>query len=281
MSKHSRYGRVRTPLAIMATASVAAALIATSVAPASAGKAPSLQTRKPTVVLVHGAFADSTSWNGVVKKLKREGYPVVAAASPLRGLSSDAAYVKELLAGIDGPVVLAGHSYGGAVISNAAYGSEKVKALVYVAAFVPDEGESALDLAGRFEGSTLGEALRPPVPVTLPDGSQGADLYIDPKKFPRQFAADVAENTAELMAVTQRPVTNAALEEKSSEPAWKTIPTWALVATEDLNIPREAQLFMAKRAEAHTVEVRASHAVTVSRPSEVAQIIQEAARTVR
>ncbi|MFD5575152.1 alpha/beta fold hydrolase [Streptomyces cadmiisoli] len=234
---------------------------------------------KPTVVLVHGAFADSTSWNGVVKKLEQEGYPVVAAANPLRGLSHDAAYVRELLAGIEGPVVLAGHSYGGAVITNAARGAGNVKALVYVAAFVPANGESALELAGKFPGSSLGEVLRP-VPVTLADGSQAVDLYIERDKFPHQFAADVSEDVAALMAVSQRPVTNVALEEPSGEPAWQTVPSWALVAADDLNIPAETQHFMAERARAYTVEVRASHAVSVSRPEDVADIIDKAAQSV-
>ncbi|MCX4706399.1 alpha/beta hydrolase [Streptomyces sp. NBC_01373] len=236
MNRRSLYRRVRTPLSLMATAGVAAALLATSVAPASAGKGSSSPSRKPTVVLVHGAFADSTSWNGVVKKLKRDGYPVVAAANPLRGLSSDSAYLRDVLAAIDGPVVLAGHSYGGAVISSAAHGADNVKALVYIAAFMPDKGESAIELAGKYPGSTLGEALRP-VPITMPDGSQGADLYIQQDKFHHQFAADVPESTTDIMAVAQRPVTGAALEEGAGEPAWKTIPSWVLVATEDLNIP--------------------------------------------
>ncbi|MEU1198176.1 alpha/beta hydrolase [Streptomyces sp. NPDC005813] len=280
MNRQPLRRHVRTPLALMATAGIAAGVLAVTVAPASAVKAPTTHTRKPTVVLVHGAFADATSWNGVVKKLKRDGYPVVAAANPLRGLRSDAAYVKELLAGIDGPVVLAGHSYGGAVITNAARGADNVKALVYIAAFIPDAGESALDLADKFPGSTLGAALRP-VPVTLPDGSRGQDLYIEQGKFHRQFAADVPKNTADIMAVTQRPVTAAALAEDSSTPAWKTVPSWALVATEDRNIPARTQHFMAERADARTVEVRASHAVSVSRPGDVSRIIEEAARATR
>ncbi|WP_399894331.1 alpha/beta fold hydrolase [Streptomyces sp. BBFR51] len=280
MNARTVYRRVRTPLTLTATATAAAALLATSVAPASAGKGSPSHDPKPTVVLVHGAFADSTSWNGVIKKLQRDGYPVVAAANPLRGLSSDAAYVKELLAGIDGPVVLAGHSYGGSVISNAARGADNVKALVYIAAFLPDKGESALELSGKFPGSTLGEALHP-VPITQPDGSQGTDLYIEQDKFHHQFAADVPKGTADLMAVTQRPVTSAALEEGSGEPAWKTIPSWVLVTEQDLNIPPRVQTFMAERAEAHTKEIRASHAVSVSRPGDVSRIIEDAARTVR
>lgn len=266
----------------MATLTVAAGLLATAVAPAGAakgGNAPS-HHRKPTVVLVHGAFADSTSWNDVVKRLKHDGYPVVAAANPLRGLKSDAAYVRELVDSIDGPVVLAAHSYGGAVITNAAQGSEKVKALVYMAAFMPDQGESAFDLADKFPGSSLGQALHQ-VPITQPDGTKGADLYIDQAKFHHQFAADVPEHTTDIMAVTQRPVSGAALYEPSGEPAWKTIPSWVLVASKDLNIPRDAQVFMAKRAKSHVTEVRSSHAVSVSHPKDAAHIIEEAARSVR
>ena len=239
-----------------------------------------MQDRKPTVVLVHGAFADSSSWNGVIKKLKEDGYPVVAVANPLRSLSGDAAYVKDLLAGIDGPVVLVGHSYGGAVISNAAHGSDNVKALVYAAAFLPDKGENANELASKFEGSTLGQALRP-VPITRPDGSQDVDLYIDQTVFHHQFAADVPAGIAETMAVTQRPATGTALNEGASEPAWRTIPSWSLVATDDLNIPRELQIYMAERARAHVEEVRSSHAVTVSRPDAVTRVIEQAAESVR
>ncbi|MEV1023268.1 alpha/beta hydrolase [Streptomyces sp. NPDC050264] len=280
MNRPSLPRRTGGRLSLLATAGVAAALLATSVAPASAGKDSPPPGHKPTVVLVHGAFADSSSWNGVVKQLRREGYPVVAAANPLRGLGGDAAYLKDVLAGIDGPVVLAGHSYGGSVISDAAQGAANVKALVYIAAFLPDKGESAVELSGKFPGSTLGEALRP-VPATLPDGTQGTDLYIEQAKFHHQFAADVSRSTTDVMAVTQRPVTSAALEEGASEPAWKTIPSWVLVTTEDLNIPPKAQVFMAERAHAHTTEVRASHAVSVSRPHDVTRIIEEAAHAVR
>ncbi|MFD5625845.1 alpha/beta fold hydrolase [Streptomyces sp. NPDC127072] len=233
--------------------------------------------QKPTVVLVHGAFADSSSWNGVVERLQSYDYPVLAAANPLRGLTSDSEYVKQVVASIEGPVVLVGHSYGGAVVSNAAEGLDNVKALVFVAAFMPDEGESALDLAGRFPGSTLGEALRP-VPVTLSDGSRTVDLYIEKSRFHHQFAADVPEETATVMAATQRPVTNAALAEAASAAAWKEIPSWVLVATEDLNIPPRTQTFMAERAKATSIAVAASHAVGVSHPVDVARLINEAAQ---
>ncbi len=185
MNRHACYRTIRTPFTVLATVTVAAGLLSAVVAPAGAAKgrahAPT-QHRKPTVVLVHGAFADSSSWNGVVKRLKHAGYPVVAAANPLRGLSSDAAYVRELVDSVEGPVVLAGHSYGGAVISNAAYGSDKVKALVYLAAFQPDKGEDAFTLSLKFDGSTLGGALKQ-TPVTMPDGSKGVDLSIDQAAF--------------------------------------------------------------------------------------------------
>ncbi|MEU7965399.1 alpha/beta hydrolase [Streptomyces sp. NPDC049097] len=233
----------------------------------------------PTIVLVHGAFADSSSWNGVIERLQRAGYPVIAAANPLRGLADDAAYVASVLEGVQGPVVLAGHSYGGAVISEAAVGNTQVKALVYIAAFTPDEGESALELSGKFPGSTLGAALTP-VPFPLDGGTgTGTDLYIEPAKFHDQFAADVPEPVAALMAATQRPVAASALEEKASAAAWKTIPSFSLIATEDYNIPSAAQQFMAERAHAHTVEVKASHAVAVSRPDAVARLIEQAAQS--
>lgn len=230
---------------------------------------------KPTIVLVHGAFADSSSWDGVAAKLLAQGYPVVAAANPLRSVKSDANYVAGVVDAINGPVVLVGHSYGGAVITNAANGKGNVKALVYVAAFAPDSGENALELSGRFPGSTLGPTLAPP--VTLADG--GKDLYIQQNKFRSQFAADVPEAQTKLMATTQRPITQAALNEASGTPAWKTIPTWFIYGTLDKNIPVAALSFMAKRAGAkQTVEVDgASHVVMISRPDEVAKQIFAAA----
>ena len=224
----------------------------------------------PTVVLVHGAFADSSSWNGVIPGLLDIGYQVVAAANPLRSVSGDAAYVASVLAGITGPIVLVGHSYGGIVISNAAVGNDNVKALVFVAAFAPDAGESAIDLSGLYPGSTLGPALAP-----LPLAGGGNDLSILPDAFHAQFAADVPEADATLMAVTQRPVTEAALSDGSAEPAWKTIPSWFVYAELDRNIPAAVQVFMAERAGARaTVEVPgASHVVMISQPQTVIDMI--------
>ncbi|OCR26162.1 alpha/beta hydrolase [Pseudomonas syringae] len=234
------------------------------------------ETLKPTVVLVHGAFAGSSSWNGVIKILEKDGYTVVAAANPLRSVKSDAQSVASLVKSIKSPVVLVGHSYGGPVISEAAYGQANVKALVYVAAFAPEVGESAVALTGKFPGATLGPTLA--APVELEGG--GKDLYIQQDKFPAQFAADVPLAEARLMAATQRPVTEEALNEAATEPAWKTIPSWWIFGDKDKNIPPQAMQFMAERAKSKqtTVVKGASHVVMVSNPKPVAQIIEAAAK---
>ncbi|MFB7600192.1 alpha/beta fold hydrolase [Streptomyces sp. NPDC056160] len=232
---------------------------------------------RPTVVLEHGAFADASSWNGVIDELRADGYPVVAAANPLRGPHSDATSLRSLLGHIKGPKILVGHSYGGSVISQAATGDPDVKALVYVAAFLPAPGETALGLTNKYPGSTLPDALDP-VPFTNPDGTTGTDLYIQQDKFRHQFAADVSRNQAALAAAGQRPIAQAALEEKATTAAWKTIPSWDVITTQDLNIPAAAQRFMAQRAHAHTTEVAASHSVAVSHPHLVAGVIEKAAR---
>jgi pimeloyl-ACP methyl ester carboxylesterase len=238
---------------------------------------PEPRTSAPTVVLVHGAFADSSSWNGVIDRLRRDGYPVIAVANPLRSLAGDAEFLRDVLDGVDGPIVLAGHSYGGSVMSEAAEGHPQVEALVYVASFLLDEGESTGELAGKYPGNELGSALRP-VPVHGPGGGTVDDLYIQPEKFRAIFAADVPAGAADLMAVTQRPIIGDALADKATKAAWKTIPSWTLVTLQDLAVPAQAQRFMAERASSHAVEVDASHAVTVSRPDAVARLIDEAAR---
>lgn len=229
---------------------------------------------RPTVVLVHGAFAESSSWNGVIARLHEAGYTAVAAANPLHSLSSDAEAVAGVLESLAGPVVLVGHSYGGAVISNAARGKDSVKALVFVGAFAPEEGESIGELSGRFPGSTLGETLQS---VPLPDGS--ADLYIRLEAFREQFAADVPAEQAVLMAATQRPLRDVALNEGSGPPAWRSVPAWFVFGEGDKNIPVAALRFMAERAAARkTVEVpNASHALSASYPGEVADVILAAA----
>ncbi len=229
---------------------------------------------KPTIVLVHGAFAESASWNGVIARLLDAGFPAVAVANPLRGVASDSDYLRTALTGVYGDVVLVGHSYGGMVITNAAVGNPAVKALVYVGAFAPDAGESAGDLAGKFPGSTLGETLRP---VKLPDGR--SDLYIEQDRYHSQFAADSTAAEAAVMAVTQRPITDAALGEKSGEPAWKSVPSWFLFGSEDRNIPVAALRFMAERAGSRrTVEVAGgSHTVAIPEAAALVELIAEAA----
>ncbi|ANJ12044.1 MULTISPECIES: alpha/beta fold hydrolase [Streptomyces] len=268
----------RKRVAVAGTLAAVAALTLSAMAPAGATTAGhDAAVQKPTVVLVHGAFADSSSWNGVIERLRKDGYPVVAPANPLRGLKSDADYVKSFLKSVEGPVVLAGHSYGGAVISEAAAGEPDVEALVYIAAFAPEKGETALGLSNKYPGSTLGPTLNS-VPFPLPGGGTGQDLYIKADSFHQQFAADVPTRVSDLMAATQRPVAASALEEPAAHAAWKDIPSWNLVTTQDLNIPAAAQRFMARRAHSHTTEIKASHAVTVSRPDAAGRVIEQAAR---
>lgn len=233
----------------------------------------------PTIALVHGAFAESASWNGVISALQERGYSTIAIANPLRSLQEDAAYVRSVLESLPGPVVVAGHSYGGSVMSEAADGLPNVKALVFVASFILEAGESTGELANKFPGNLLGTALAP-VPFPLPNGGTGTDLYIQLDKFNDIFAADVAPDVAALMAATQRPIAATALEGRASRAAWKSVPTWTLVTLQDLAVPAESQRFMAARAGATAVEINASHAVTVSRPIEVADLVEAAARAV-
>jgi len=261
-------------LAFASVVSFGAAALWGEPATATGGAAASARS-KPTVVLVHGAFADSSSWNGVIPILEGHGYTVLAAANPLRSVEGDAKSVSDILSTLSGPVVLVGHSYGGAVISGAANGHANVKALVFVAAFAPDKGETAAALSGKFPGSTLGPALAPPVPLS----SGGKDLYIQSSKFQTQFAADVPTADARLMAAGQRPITEAALGEAAGVPAWKRIPSWFIYGDQDKNIPAQALAFMAQRAHSkETVAVAgASHVVMVSNPAKVATVIEHAA----
>jgi pimeloyl-ACP methyl ester carboxylesterase len=230
---------------------------------------------QPTIVLVHGAFAESAGWDRVTARLQSTGHSVIAAANPLRGLASDAEAVSDLVRTVDGPLVLVGHSYGGAVISNVAADAGGIIGLVYIAGFAPDHGETCFTLASKFSGSTLGDAL---APVPRSDGT--TDLYIRQDRFHEQFAADVPVAETARMAAGQRPVTQEALTEPSGDrPLWKELPSWFLFGEEDRNIPAAVEHFMAKRARAHrTIEIPgASHAIPVAHPEATARMILHAA----
>jgi pimeloyl-ACP methyl ester carboxylesterase len=232
-----------------------------------------------TVLLIHGAFAESASWNPVISKLRKESVDVVAVANPLRSVSGDAAYLRDVITGIATPVVLVGHSYGGMVITEAAAGNDAVSALVYAAAFAPEQGESALELSNRFPGSTLGDVL-----VSSPIPTGGNEFRIRPDAFHQQFVADGSKTEAALMALTQRPVTEAALTEAlpTDAPAWMHRPSWFVFGDQDRNIPVEALRFMAERAQSkRTREVAGgSHAISVGAPDEVSDAILDAVRAV-
>lgn len=232
---------------------------------------------EPSIVLVHGAFAESTSWTSIIEKLLAQSLDVTAVANPLRSLAGDAAYVRDVVDGIGGPVILVGHSYGGAVITEAAADNPAVVALVYVGAFAPAHQENAFDLSAKFPGSTLGAALN-----AYPVSSGGNELAIRPDLFHDQFAADVPAAVAAVMATVQRPVTQAALVEglPTEQPAWTTLPSWFVFGDQDRNIPVELHRFMAERADARatTEIVGASHALSVSTPDAVVDCILDAVR---
>jgi len=230
----------------------------------------------PTIVLVHGAFTDASAWNGVSGRLQDMGYTTVAPAIPLRSFNSDAEYLSAYLTTIDGPLILVGHSYGGSIISHPAMGNDHVKALVFVAAFAPDTGESMGELNGRFPGSKLDDATT--VTREYPGGN---DLYLRPEHFSDVYAADIPAPLVALMAAGQRPLNVTALSETfDGAPTWNSISSWAVVTTADYSLPADAQRFMAKRAASAVTEVDASHAVPVSQPGAVVDVIEAAARSV-
>jgi pimeloyl-ACP methyl ester carboxylesterase len=259
----------------IAGAIAAAAVVALAGAPASASAA----APRPTVVLAHGAWADGSSFDAEIGALRARGYRALAPANPLRSLSGDAAYLASFLRSLSGPIVLVGHSYGGAVITDAATGDPDVKALVYLDAFVPDQGETVLDLAGRFPGSLLPGALEP-VPFTLPGGVSGVDLYLRRSAFRAVFAGDVPAGRAARMAAEQRPAAQAAFAEPSGPPAWRTIPSWYLLGRDDRAVPPATQAFMARRAGARITRIASSHASPVSHPQAVTRLILRAAARV-
>ncbi|GAA0583259.1 alpha/beta hydrolase [Kribbella sandramycini] len=229
------------------------------------------------VVLVHGAWADASSWSGVVQPLRDDGFTVRAIANPLRSLSGDAAAVRAFLATLAGPIVLAGHSYGGAVITNAATGLPNVEALVYVNAFAPDAGQAATQLAGPESALSVDPTtIFDFVPAALPP-TRETELYLKPETVFESFATGLDDDGKALVAATQRAATLGALNEPSGEPAWRTIPSWYLVGTEDRIIPPDAQQAMAKYAGAEVTEYAAGHVGLITHPGDVVQIIRRAA----
>ncbi len=242
-----------------------------------------MSEQTPTIVLVHGAWADASGWGAVILRLQEDGFTVYAPPNPLRGLPQDAAYLHDFLtqnpALAGQPVVLVGHSYGGAVITNAAVGAPQVKALVYVDAFVPDQGETIGQLAAAQPGSCLGNPAEAFNPVPYPGGPSGdVDLYIKQDLVPGCFATGLPAGQAAVIAATQRPLTASAFSEPSGPPAWKTIPSWAVIGTADQVIPPAELTFMAKRAGAHITEVNAGHLSMIADPQTVAQVIEQAAK---
>jgi pimeloyl-ACP methyl ester carboxylesterase len=235
---------------------------------------------KPTIVLVHGAFADASSWNGVIERLQQQGYTVIAPANPLRGVTADSAYIASLLGQIGGPVLLGGHSYGGAVITNAATSAPNVVGLVYVAAFAPDEGENLGDVENGSKDSVLNAAL---VQYTYPPGPGGqtsVEFAINPSRVREAFAADLPEQTIALIGATQRPIAAAAFSDVSGPPAWRRLPSWAVVASGDKAAGADVVRSHAQRAGADIVEVEGSHVIMISQPQTVTDHILKAARAV-
>jgi len=228
-----------------------------------------------TVVLVHGAFADSSSWNGVIERLQSAGLRVTAPPNPLRGIAYDSAYIASFIKQIPGPVLAVGHSYGGAVISNAAAKADNVLGLVFVAAFAPDEGERLGEVAGASKDSVLMTAL---VPLQYPNGDGiQTEFAIDPAKLKEVFAADLTPEQTAVMAATQRPVAESGFSEQSGTPAWKSLPSWAVVSTSDRAAGTDVVRAMAERAGATITEADGSHVIMVSRPDVVAEVILTAA----
>jgi pimeloyl-ACP methyl ester carboxylesterase len=234
---------------------------------------------EPSVVLVHGAFADASSWNGVIGRLQAEGVPVTAPPNPLRGIAADSAYLASVFDQIEGPILAVGHSYGGAVITNAAAGAKNVVGLVYVAAFAPDEGEALGTASATSKDSVLNSAL---VPRRYPtaNGGSATEFFVDPAKVREAFAGDLSDGQIALIAATQRPVSELAFSETSGPPAWKDRPSWAVVATGDKAAGADLVRSMAERAGATITEVEGSHVIMVSQPQAVTEVILQAVAAV-
>ena len=276
LSRRHAVGRPSRPLAVLVAAMVLVGASSVSAAahperPAGGGA---------TIVLVHGAFADASSWNGVVELLQSEGHTVIAPGLPMRGLASDVAYVASVVDQIEGPVLLVGHSYAGAVISNAATTTSNVVGLVYVSGYAPEQGETVNDIAGKSQDSLLGPAIVQKQYPTGQGGETATELFIDPAAFRAAFAADLPAEQAAAMAATQRPIAAAAFDEPSGEPAWRTLPSWAVVGTGDKAAGADVVRANAERAGAHITELDGSHVVMISQPRAVTDVILSALHAV-
>ena len=272
--------------AVAAAVTISAAVLAfAGLGPAAAtphsaaATASTTQSTKPTIVLVHGAWADASSWSAEITNLELAGYPVLAPPDPLRSLTGDSKYLRDFLSTVHGPIILVGHSYGGAVITNAATGNANVKALVYIDAFAPAADETVFGLTGA--GSVLAGD-----PATLFDlrpypgaATCDADIYLKPSVIRQAFAPDLSRRQQDVIIATQRPITFKAGTQKSGRPAWATIPSWYLLGTQDRMITPAAQLTMATRAHSHITEIRSSHVSLISHPGAVDKLIETAART--
>lgn len=235
------------------------------------------EATSPTVVLVHGAFADASSWNGVIERLQAQGVAVKAPANPLRGISTDSAYIAGVFEETPGPILAVGHSYGGAMISNAATEAKNVVGLVFVAAFAPEEDEALGEAEAKSKDSVLNTALVPlHYPAANGGGEPAVEFAIDPARFRDAFAADLPAEQAAVMAATQRPVAELAFAERSGPPAWKSLPSWTVVATGDKAAGADVVRSMAERAGATITEVDGSHVIMISQPQAVTDVILEA-----
>jgi pimeloyl-ACP methyl ester carboxylesterase len=273
---------MHSPLGIgtrtMRFAMAAVALIGLAAAPGSlptASASGAYPTVKPTIVLEHGAWADGSSWSSVVTRLQKDGYTVDVPPNPLRGVANDSAYLASYLATVSGPIVLVGHSYGGFVTTNAATGNANVKALVFVDAFIPAQGDTINSLTAQFPGSQIA----PTALNFVPSAGGVVDVYVKPGLFRSILANDLSATQAAELAATQRPIAGSALNDVSGPPAWTTVPTWAVIGTEDHAIPPAALEFMAQRAHATVTKIEASHLSLISQPGTVSSVIEQAART--
>jgi pimeloyl-ACP methyl ester carboxylesterase len=268
-----KFGTRQARFTVIGLALVGLVAVPSAVAAASTNSN-SHSAAKPTIVLEHGAWADGSSWSGVVTRLQKDGYTVDVPPNPLRGVASDSAYLASYLATVPGPIVLVGHSYGGFVTTNAATGNKNVKALVYVDAYIPAQGDTLNSLTAQFPGSQIA----PTALNFVPSAGGVVDAYVKPALFRNILANDLSAKQAAELATTQRPIVGSALTDVSGAPAWTSVPSWAVIGTEDHAIPPAAQEFMAQRAHATVTTINASHLSLISQPAKVESVIEEAAR---